>query len=35
MFLIALCALCMGTVAACGDDDEPASSGSDDAGGDG
>ena len=24
MFLIALCALCMGTVAACGDDDESA-----------
>jgi basic membrane protein A len=30
MFLIALCALCMGTVAACGDDEEP-SSGSGDA----
>jgi basic membrane protein A len=31
IFLIALCALCMGTVAACGDDEEPSSSGSDDA----
>lgn len=31
MLLIALCALCMGTVAACGDDEESPATGSDDA----